>query len=119
MRDCVFCKIVAREEPAEVVERWGAGVAIAPLAPVVDGHLLVIPNDHVADFTTDSEVAELAMYYASGLARALGGEWNLITSAGPAATQTVFHLHVHLIPRRPGDGLVLPWTDQEGRADER
>ena len=112
MNDCVFCEIVAFEAPAEVVRHWLRGIAIRPLDPITEGHVLVIPNDHVADFTTSQEVTELAAYYAAELAGDLGGDWNLITSKGPAATQTVFHLHVHLVPRRPGDGLALPWTGQ-------
>jgi histidine triad (HIT) family protein len=45
------------------------------------------------------------------------GDANLITSVGSAATQTVFHLHVHVVPRRAGDGLALPWTSQKADAD--
>lgn len=114
MTDCVFCKIVRHEAPAEIVEQWSQAIAIRPLNPVTEGHILVIPNDHVEDFTTDSVVTEITAYYAAELAARLGGEWNLITSAGPNATQTVYHLHVHLVPRRPGDGLHLPWTKEEG-----
>lgn len=114
MRDCVFCEIASGTERAAFVERWESGFAIRPIAPVTEGHILVIPTAHVADFTEDPEVTELVMYYAAELADYLGGDFNLITSKGAAATQTVFHLHVHLVPRRPGDGLTLPWTRQDG-----
>jgi histidine triad (HIT) family protein len=54
------------------------------------------------------------MAHAADLADAVGGDMNIISSKGPAATQTVFHLHLHLVPRTAGDCLALPWTNQEG-----
>lgn len=107
MTDCVFCRIVNGQAPSTQVREWPDAVAIVPHRPVVDGHVLVIPKRHVADFTEDPDVTAAVMRRASGI-----GEYpmNLITSAGSAATQTVFHLHVHLVPRRDGDGLALPWT---------
>jgi histidine triad (HIT) family protein len=76
---------------------------------VAPGHLLVVPRVHVADATTDPEVTAEVFAAAAELARDLR-PCNLITSCGEAATQSVFHLHVHLVPRREGDGLALPWT---------
>ena len=108
--ECVFCRIVAGTEPHHRVANLDRGIAIEPLNPVVPGHLLVIPTEHVVDFTDDPAVTGRVAREAATLAEALGGQWNLITSAGPVATQTVFHLHIHLVPRRPGDGLTLPWT---------
>ncbi len=106
-RYCVFCRIIAGNEPATIVRRWRSAVAIVPLEPVVAGHLLVIPRRHVRDFTVDPMVSAVAMHCAAELATP---DANLITSAGTAATQTVAHLHLHIVPRRPGDGLALPWT---------
>lgn len=78
-----------------------------PLNPVTPGHLLFVPDWHTEHPTP------IAMEEAAGAAeeyaRHVGGDYNLITSSGPAATQTVPHLHVHYVPRRPGDGLLLPW----------
>ncbi|SFX76260.1 HIT domain-containing protein (plasmid) [Streptomyces atratus] len=75
-----------------------------------DGHLLVLPRDHVANFTTDPVVSATVQLRAAELAGQIGGQWNYPTSCGPDATQTVFHLHGHLVPRAAGGGLALPWT---------
>lgn len=113
MKDCVFCKIARREAPADVLIDWDHCLAFVPLKPVTPGHVLVIPRSHLDDFRDDptvtAEVMRCAALYASAYA---GGACNLITSAGADATQTVFHLHVHVVPRRAGDGLHLPWTGQ-------
>ena len=122
MSECVFCQIVRGKAPAKLVQEWPDAVAFVPLGPVVPedrGHVLVVPRTHVEDFTTDPAVTAATMAAAAELGaelRAAGRDLNLITSAGPAATQTVFHLHVHLVTRRPEDGLTLPWTGQERAA---
>lgn len=109
MTGCVFCEIIARRAPARFVRTWSDVVAFEPLSPVTDGHVLVVPDRHVVDFVEDRWVTGRVMECAADLARR---PMNLITSAGAEATQTVFHLHVHLVPRRVGDGLALPWTSQ-------
>ena len=105
---CIFCEIVEERAPATIVERWNDAIAIVPLNPVVQGHLLVIPTKHVADFTTTPFVSAQAMFRASELVAGMGS-YNLITSKGKPATQSVFHLHLHLVPRTEDDGLALPW----------
>jgi histidine triad (HIT) family protein len=114
--DCVFCRIVAGQAPATVIRRWPCAVAIAPRHPVTPGHVLVIPSVHVADVGTDAAVSAVAMLAAAELA-AEHPACNVITSRGPEATQTVFHLHLHVVPRRVGDGLSLPWTARERHED--
>lgn len=114
--DCVFCRIVASEEPATIL--WGGhhahrALVIVPLNPVVDGHVIALPKQHAEDFTDNWMATSDAMYAAFQYARNIGGDCNLITSKGSAATQTVGHLHVHLVPRRHGDGLLLPWTQMK------
>lgn len=110
---CVFCQIVDGCAPAKIVREWPEAIAIVPLGPVVPGHLLVIPRTHVDDFTADPQVSAATMRRAAELGGELGGAMNLITSKGWEATQSVFHLHIHLVPRTAGDGLRLPWTGQE------
>jgi histidine triad (HIT) family protein len=108
--NCVFCDRV-RNLDYDTDDRWC--VTFEPLNPVVPGHFLVIPKSHAASATADPFLAGKAMRYAAELAYVRGlKNVNFITSAGPVATQTVFHLHVHVVPRREGDGLALPWTGQ-------
>ncbi len=106
VRDCVFCQIINGDAPAKVVETWGES-AIVPLNPVVDGRVIVIPTCHVADAGEEPYITGDAMACASWFAADRYESYNLITSAGRAATQSVFHLHIHVVPRAEGDGLCL------------
>jgi histidine triad (HIT) family protein len=110
---CVFCDIATGRKPATVVRDWPDVFAIVPLNPVVEGHTLVIPKAHVRDATVNPAVTGAVMRRAAQFAREAGGDCNLITSMGPAATQSVPHLHAHVVPRSAGDGLPLPWTPQQ------
>jgi histidine triad (HIT) family protein len=110
---CAFCDIIDEVPGATpILHSMSNAVAFAPLDPVTPGHLLVVPRVHVRDFSQDRGTARVVMDAAVELAQRLDGDLNLITSRGPAATQTVFHMHVHLVPRSAGDGLHLPWTGQ-------
>jgi histidine triad (HIT) family protein len=118
--DCVFCRIVNREAPADVLVESEVAIAIKPLDPVTPGHVLFIPRRHVMDAAEDPELTGLVMEFASRWAAGhgwspvrSGAPFNLITSAGREATQSVFHLHLHYVPRAAGDGLPLPWTFQQ------
>ena len=82
-----------------------------PLNPVTEGHLLVVPRKHVEDISVDPDIAALVMAEVSRLTDDMS-DVNVITSKGSLATQTVPHFHVHIVPRRKGDGLHLPWTGQ-------
>lgn len=108
--DCVFCKIVSGEGPVQVVYQWKDAIAIRPLNPICTGHVLVIPNQHVMDALEDPGVTGLVFARAAQIAPY---PCNLITSVGTGATQTVMHLHVHIVPRQDGDGLLLPWSVQQ------
>lgn len=108
--DCPFCEYAG---PSSIIEQGSAAYVIPPINPVVDGHVLVVPYKHVHDFASDLAVTQAVMLHAALFARTRLIDCNLITSRGEAATQTVKHLHVHLIPRVTGDGLHLPWTGQQ------
>lgn len=114
---CVFCRVVAGAEPASVVLRDGACTAFLDLYPAAPGHLLVVPDAHaerLADLAPETSArllaaaAELlAALRAAGLA-ADGA--NLLLNDGPAANQSVPHVHVHVVPRRRGDTLRVLGT---------
>lgn len=106
--ECIFCAIIGGQKPAEVVREWADHIAIAPRHPVAPGHTLVIPRLHVADAGADPAVSAETMAAAAELADDLRPA-NIITSLGAEASQTVFHLHLHVVPRRPDDQLALPW----------
>lgn len=116
MSGCVFCAIIRGDAPAEIVCQWDDAIAIVPLNPVVPGHVLVIPTEHVASFFSSPRVSAQTMRRASEMVHGVENfcdhplDYNIITSVGRAATQTVKHLHAHLVPRHHGDGLALPWT---------
>lgn len=122
MSACIFCEIVAGKAPAAVRADGISNIAIEPLNPVTPGHLLVIPRKHVENAYSDPSVTATAFWDASQWAQLFS--WrderyksaNLITSVGAEATQTVMHLHVHIVPRSAGDGLHLPWTGQQAEA---
>jgi histidine triad (HIT) family protein len=110
--DCVFCAIVQGRSPATVTREWDDTVAIRPRGGVHPGHVLVIPRTHVADVGERPEVSAQTMARVAELVAEIPAA-NVITSKGAEATQTVFHLHVHVVPRSAGDGLPLPWTPQQ------
>lgn len=105
--DCVFCQRIAKGQ-YEQDSPWS--VVFEPLNPVTPGHLLVVPKRHVRDAT---EAPHLTGKVMADAARIAPRQANIITSIGNIATQSVFHLHIHIVPRRNGDGLHLPWTGQK------
>jgi histidine triad (HIT) family protein len=122
--DCVFCKIVAGELPSTVVHEDEHVTAIMDINPATRGHALVIPRNHSRDLL-EIEPADLqaAIVAAQQLAvrakQRLGADGvNLINSCGQRAWQTVFHFHLHVIPRYADDPLRLPWTPAPGDTDE-
>ena len=108
----MFCRIAAHEEDtAYVATETDKVIVFSPLDPVTVGHLLVVPKEHAEqlhELSAASAVAAIAM--VAHLGRHLASDYNLIQSNGEAATQTVPHVHFHLVPRVAGDGLHLPWT---------
>lgn len=112
MSSCVFCAIVAGTAPHTLVHAWSDAIAIVPLLPVTAGHVIVLPRIHVPDAGTDPVITGQVMARAAVLMGQLAAA-NLITSQGSAATQTIRHLHAHVVPRWHGDRLSLPWTPQQ------
>lgn len=118
MSNCVFCEILYGSAPAKNVYDGIATLGIVPLNPVTEGHVIFMPRKHVRDAVEDPSVLAQVMNDVSNfvaMARRNSEEYrsvNIITSVGAPATQTVFHLHVHVVPRHEGDGLHLPWTGQ-------
>lgn len=122
--DCIFCKIVAGEIPAQIVEQDEHTLTFMDIAPATRGHALVIPKRHATDLL-EIETDELAAVAAAAKRQAararerLGADGvNLLNSCGKAAWQTVFHFHMHVIPRYLGDPLKLPWVPTAGDMDE-
>ncbi|MDZ4232543.1 MAG: HIT family protein, partial [Dietzia sp.] len=113
--NCPFCDRIARGEYDDAEYLWEV-VSFEPLNPVTPGHRLFLPRTHALHPAPD-EVGD-AMAEAERWAKTQGEDFNLITSSGTAATQTVPHIHIHYVPRRPDDGLPLPWTGQEARRGE-
>jgi histidine triad (HIT) family protein len=122
--DCLFCKIVAGEIPATRVREDERTIAFMDINPATRGHVLVIPREHADDLTEVSPedlaaCAAAAQELAIRAQDRLGADGvNLLNSCGRAAWQTVFHFHVHVIPRYAGDPLRLPWMPEPGDREE-
>jgi histidine triad (HIT) family protein len=122
--NCIFCKIVAGELPARIVDEDERTIAFMDIAPATRGHALVIPRAHAADLLSVDQadlqaVALAAQRLATRIKERLGADGvNLINSCGASAWQTVFHFHVHVIPRYEGDPLRLPWVPGEGDPEQ-
>ena len=124
MDDCIFCKIVAGELPSFRIHEDDRAIAIMDINPATRGHALVLPRAHAADLHAidAADLAHCAAVAKDVAARAVSGLGaggiTIIQSNGEAAWQTVFHYHVHVIPRYRDDPLVLPWTPAPGDLDE-
>jgi len=114
MEDCIFCRIARGEAPAHIIHEDADVMAFLDINPVSRGHTLVIPKRHYRDLLDlPTEEWEGVMAVAQRVARALiaglgASGVNLLQATGAAAGQTVFHFHLHLIPRHENDGLH-PW----------
>jgi histidine triad (HIT) family protein len=122
--DCIFCKIVAGELPATIVGEDERTIAFMDTSPATRGHALVIPREHSVDLLAvereDLTAVSLAAQRLAGrMKERLGADGvNLLNSCGAVAFQTVFHFHVHVIPRYEGDSLRLPWVPAAGDAEQ-
>ena len=122
--DCLFCKIVAGELPSTKVAEDERTIAFMDINPATRGHLLVVPREHSRDLLEigDEDLAATtaaARRLAARVKERLGADGvNLMNSCGSAAWQTVFHFHMHVIPRYDDDPLQLPWKPEPGDEDE-
>jgi histidine triad (HIT) family protein len=122
--DCIFCKIVAGDLPATIVDEDERTLAFMDIAPATRGHVLVIPRAHSSDLLSVaaedlSAVGLAAQRVAQNVKGRLGADGvNLLSSCGAAAWQTVFHFHVHVIPRYEDDPLRLPWVPTAGDPEQ-
>lgn len=121
MRDetCIFCKIANGEIPAATIYEDENFRVILDLGPASKGHALILPKEHYADLyeLDDSVAAEVlvaAKKVITKMTEALGCDgYNLVQNNGTVAGQTVFHFHMHLIPRYVDDKVGLTWTPGE------
>jgi len=122
--DCIFCKIIAGELPSQTVDSDDRTTSFMDISPATRGHALVVPRKHDRDLLEiDQDELEATIVAAQRLARRakerLGADGvNLLNSCGQAAWQTVFHFHIHVIPRYEDDPLRLPWKPKPGDPDE-
>src|SRR5258706_15892878 len=107
--NCVFCSIARGDTPAAVVLREGGFCAFLDARPVFKGHVLVVPVEHTADLAhlpgeLVGPLFEVARRVAAALERGLGAQGTFI-AVNEKVSQSVPHLHVHVVPRTKGDGL--------------
>ncbi len=115
MTDCVFCKIVARQIPATVVHEDEHTLAFMDIGQVNPGHVLVAVKKHADNvYALDDAQAAAVFRAAARVSRAIRDAFSpqglsIYQANGKAAGQTVFHFHLHLVPRQDGDGMALTW----------
>jgi histidine triad (HIT) family protein len=122
--DCIFCAIASGEGSAEIVDSDEHTVAFMDINPATRGHALVIPRAHSANLMeVADEDLERTMLAARRLVRKIDAAlepagFNVLNACGTAAWQTVFHFHLHVIPRYEDDPLKLPWIPRGADAEQ-
>ena len=122
--NCIFCKIAGGEIPSTTLYEDDDFRVILDLGPATRGHALLIPKEHYRDlFDLEDEVAQKVLLRARRIAgrmkEALGADgFNLVQNNGKAAGQTVFHFHMHLIPRYENDHAGILWKPGETTPEE-
>jgi histidine triad (HIT) family protein len=122
--DCLFCGIVEGSVPSETIDSDERTLAFMDIAPATPGHALVVPRRHSADLLEiEAEDLTATTLAAQRLARRMKDTLeadgiDLINACGAAAWQTVFHFHIHVVPRYEDDPLKLPWIPEEGDKGE-
>ena len=122
--NCIFCKIASGEIPSKTLYEDEDFRVILDLGPASKGHALILPKNHYANLyelpeETAGEAMKLAKKMAVQMTERLGCEgFNLVQNNGELAGQTVFHFHMHLIPRYREDGQKIGWKPQEVSQEE-
>lgn len=115
---CVFCRIAAKQLPASVVYEDEHVIGLMDIGQVNPGHVLVVLKEHAEDvFALGDEQAAAVFQATARVARAIRGAFgpdgvSIYQANGAAAAQTVFHFHVHVVPRWHGDGVTFAWPVQ-------
>ena len=123
--DCIFCKIANGEIPSSTIYADDLFRVILDLSPATKGHALILPKKHMANiFEMDEETAEKVFVLASRIAKAMKEALNcdglnIVQNNGEIAGQTVFHFHMHIIPRYNDDGQQINWVPKTSEAAER
>lgn len=123
--DCIFCKLANGEIPSATLYEDADFRVFLDLGPATRGHALIVPKEHYADlFELPEELCEkafaLAKKMAAKMKRAYACDgFNLVQNNGETAGQTVFHFHMHLIPRYANDGAGITWTPGSISEEER
>ncbi|WP_418747703.1 HIT family protein [Frisingicoccus sp.] len=123
--DCIFCKIANGEIPSSTIYEDDLFRVILDLSPATKGHALILPKKHMANiFEMDEETAEKVFVLASRIAKAMKEALNcdglnIVQNNGEIAGQTVFHFHMHIIPRYNDDGQQINWVPKTSEAAER
>src|SRR2546423_9112431 len=121
--DCLFCGVVAGDVPAQIVDSDEHTVAFMDINPATEGHALVVPRTHSADLL---EISDLDLERTTLAARRLAVKlraalepdgFNVLNSCGSVAWQTIFHFHLHVVPRYEDDPLKLSWIPRGGEPD--
>jgi histidine triad (HIT) family protein len=113
--NCIFCKIVAKQIPATVVHEDSDTLAFMDIGQVNPGHVLIASRAHAENIYALDEAQAAAIFRsASRVARAIRAAFSpeglsVYQANGKPAGQTVFHFHIHLVPRHEGDGMALAW----------
>ena len=125
MSDCIFCKIAAGEIPSATIYEDDDFRVILDMGPATRGHALILPKKHFADVTeisgeTAAKVLPLAAKIGTAMKKSLGcAGFNLVQNNGTAAGQTVFHFHVHVIPRYEDGPKIVSWNPGSSTEEER
>ena len=124
MENCIFCKIIGGEIPSNTIYEDDEFKVILDASPASKGHALILPKEHYADiYEIDEKTAGHAMQLAKKLAKHMTDVlkcdgFNIVQNNGECAGQTVFHFHMHLIPRYEGDNQHILWKPTEVTQDE-